>query len=496
MKQYSRVFFLSISLAVLVLAGCGEPASITDNVQASATVWPMPDRGNLQRTNVYSDTGTPALNSMLWTSQDFEWLFEQPIVDNNKAYYAPFGSFGIHNLQALDLMTGQVAWSVDNIDHAVRLTVADKVIYYSKDNHLRAMNTETQQEKWVIEEWAIGKDVGVVRAPLVSEGTVYFGTDNGGFHAIDAETGQEKWTYTVEIIDHEIPHGFVANEPVLLGDSIIFGTFYEYVYSLNKNTGQLNWRTAIGHLVTSEFAVFDGILYFTSATDVTPPHPTRIPGVTPLPTPEYEGVHEPPPRYFDYALYAIEARTGDVVWKIDSSMPTSSSANDCSDPLVVDGGVVYCADTYDNDANTGIIYALDAKSGQQVWKKVAENELTSGTLALYKGVLYTRARSPYTANVGSHLYAFDAKTGDDKWRFHTGDYFIEPVIADGVLYLGVDSRGVGTEDKGRLIALDPMTGMEVRSIDLHNVTLPPIIQNGIAYVVNGEHGKQKLVAIP
>ena len=275
MKRLSTLWFLSVSMALLALGGCDVPSK--GNQQASATVWPMPDKGNLQRTNVYSDTGTPALNNMLWTSQDFEWLFEQPIIDNDKAYFAPYSSYSIRNLQALDLKTGQVAWSVEDIDQVVLLTVADKVIYYSKDNHLRAMNTETQQEKWVKEDWTIEKDVGLVQAPLVSEGTVYFSTDDGGFHAVDAETGQEKWTYRVEIIDHKMPRGYVANEPVLMGDSIIFGTFYDYVYSLNKNTGQLNWRTNIGHFVAGQFAVFDGILYFTSATDVTPPHPTENP---------------------------------------------------------------------------------------------------------------------------------------------------------------------------------------------------------------------------
>ena len=164
----------------------------------------------------------------------------------------------------------------------------------------------------------------------------------------------------------------------------------------------------------------------------------------------------------------------------------------------MDNGIVYCAVTYDNDANTGIIYALDAKSGQQVWKKAAQHELRDGTLVLYGGFLYTLATSynqKLNVGEGSYLYAFDAKTGEDKWDFRTGDVFREPIIADGVLYLGVDLLGRGVEEKGRLIALDPMTGMELRSIDLHNVTLPPIIQNGIAYVVNGEHGKQKLVAI-
>jgi polyvinyl alcohol dehydrogenase (cytochrome) len=54
------------------------------------------------------------------------------------------------------------------------------------------LNVATLQKKWFRE------DIGAVTAqPVVDDGTVYVGSNKGVFYALDAETGADKWTFTV-----------------------------------------------------------------------------------------------------------------------------------------------------------------------------------------------------------------------------------------------------------------------------------------------------------
>ena len=45
----------------------------------------------------------------------------------------------------------------------------------------------------------------------------------------------------------------------------------------------------------------------------------------------------------------------------------------------------------------------------------------------------------YFGSFDSNLYAVDAETGEEKWRFETGDRVLSsPTIADGAVYFGSD----------------------------------------------------------
>ena len=43
----------------------------------------------------------------------------------------------------------------------------------------------------------------------------------------------------------------------------------------------------------------------------------------------------------------------------------------------------------------------------------------------------------YFGSTDNHLYALDAKTGKEKWKFKTGDWVSSsPAVSDGVVYFG------------------------------------------------------------
>ena len=89
--------------------------------------------------------------------------------------------------------------------------------------------------------------------PIIADGTVYFKLALGANHliAVDAATGQRKWTYKAE--------GHYLTQPAVVGGSIYVGAGNGILHVLDAATGQEKWKlkTKGGEPV---FA--DGVVYF------------------------------------------------------------------------------------------------------------------------------------------------------------------------------------------------------------------------------------------
>ena len=91
-----------------------------------------------------------------------------------------------------------------------------------------------------------------------------------------------------------------------------------------------------------------------------------------------------------------------------------------SSPAVA-GGVVYVG-SLDN-----WLYALDARTGQEKWRFKTDDDVFSSP-AVAGGMVYVGSWDNW-------LYALDAETGQEKWRFKTGGPVASsPAIAGGVVY--------------------------------------------------------------
>jgi outer membrane protein assembly factor BamB len=158
----------------------------------------------------------------------------------------------------------------------------------------------------------------------------------------------------------------------------------------------------------------------------------------------------------DGAIYAIDARDGTRRWKRMTKGPAPSS------PAVADG-VVYAL-SYD-----GKCWALDEKTGEVRWKFATGGERrfeAKGIHGLqpknqtipdpFDVYLSSPAVAGGTVVFGSGdggIYALDAATGAQRWRFETGDVVhASPAVANGVVYAG--------SWDGRFYAIDLATGKE------------------------------------
>jgi outer membrane protein assembly factor BamB len=97
-------------------------------------------------------------------------------------------------------------------------------------------------------------------------------------------------------------------------------------------------------------------------------------------------------------------------------------------PIFV-SGVVYCG-SWD-----GHLYAVDANTGVENWRFK-----TGGSVSAAPAV--SQALVCFGSGDG-HLYCLETKTGKERWRFKTGGpIFSPPTVADDIVYFGSDDHYV------------------------------------------------------
>jgi outer membrane protein assembly factor BamB len=280
--------------------------------------------------------------------------------------------------------------------------------------------------------------------PAVVDGVVYF-CEESTLLAVDSKTGRELWKFdTKEVI--------WTGSPTVADRVVYFGTGhtsipgrregYGRLYAVDSETGQQKHRIGIvGDKFTTDSspAVANGVIYLGSD---------------------------------DGHLYAIEppfdtqARRRPTIWKFKTGARIASSA-------AVADGVVYVA-SWDKH-----LYAVDIKTQQEKWKFKTGGAVGGSLAAVADGVVYVSIDDGPNSSVShadSQLYAVDAKTGQEKWRFKTGDKIrSSPAVADGVVYVG--------SNDSHLYAVDAKSGREKWKFKTGGKVLSsPAVADGVVYV--------------
>lgn len=119
-------------------------------------------------------------------------------------------------------------------------------------------------------------------------------------------------------------------------------------------------------------------------------------------------------------VYAFDARTGEELWKYDPMTPREIVSKVCCG-IVNRGIAAYEGKIYLGTLD-GYLVAIDAASGEELWRKLTVNPdeqytITSAPRVVKGKVLIGNSGSEF--GVRGYIGAFDAETGEDIWRFHT-----------------------------------------------------------------------------
>jgi polyvinyl alcohol dehydrogenase (cytochrome) len=362
--------------------------------------------------------------------------------------------------------------------------------------------------------WQVDGLRGVTGTPIVSDGTVYFGDWTGHVRALDAETGEEKWST-------DIHTNYIGGALALDDTHVYAGTFEARIVALDRATGAQAWETSIGDhpkavifgspvvtggqvvvgvgsyevFVGSENPSFRGHIVALDAASgtqnwsyyVTKGDASEGPGISIWSSPAVDldrGVvyigtgqayAQPAPPRSD-SLLALNLQTGEEVWNTQFtagdawtlSLPTGLDADVGAPPNLfqVDG-----EDAVGVGDKDGVYHALNRDTGELLW----EHRLTEG--GLQGGVMASAAVSDgrifVTSNDASRnadFVALEADTGDEAWRIHVGAHVTGPVtFANGVVFV--------SDDSGRVAAYDAADGDRLWSF-----SVPAQAAGGIAVV--------------
>jgi len=297
-------------------------------------------------------------------------------------------------------------------------------------------------------KWKFQTGDRVVSSAVISDGVLYFGSDDGNVYAVDAANGNQVWKRATG--------GPVAATPAVAGGLVYVGSYDGRFYALDARTGATRWRFATAGERRFEAKHLHGLLpkhqTIADPFDVFLSSPVVAAGVV----------------YFgsgDGNVYALDAATGELKWKFQTGDVVHAS------PAYANG-VVYVG-SWDSH-----FYAIDAATGKQKWRfdggtdPVMHNQLGfQSSPAVVDGVVYTGCRD-------SNLYAIDAATGKEKWRFNNAGSWVitSPAVIDGKVIFG-------TSDTSRYFVVDATTGKElVRQQGKAFVFASPSVAGSVVFV--------------
>jgi eukaryotic-like serine/threonine-protein kinase len=262
----------------------------------------------------------------------------------------------------------------------------------------RSENLTFPQKKYGEWEWDCptdkGKSNAIVADLVMSEDALYVASSNGRVYSLDKGTGDENWKRE----DIPVLAEKLWMSPVIQGDTLYISTFDGHVYALSVATGEsLNWSFKSDAGFASSPVIYGDNIFLGS---------------------------------FDRHLYAVKIGSDEPVWKLPQEKP---AGNWFWASPIVNEGIVYagCLD--------GKLYAIEAKTGEKLWEFDAGSPIVSSPV-LMDNLLIVAAES-------GNVYVFDlsAELGDEAMPLKTisigADVKSSFCAQDGLVYIrGEDNQ--------------------------------------------------------
>lgn len=304
------------------------------------------------------------------------------------------------------------------------------------------------------ELWKLKVGEGTCTAPVVLGGVACFGSGDGHLYAVDLAEGALKWKFFAE--------DWIDQPPAMASGMVFFGNVLgdksgdRHLFALDAATGSEKWRLkSLYYSVDSSPAIVDEAVYCGVGKHLYAVDPQT--GVEKWSFEATDSVGTPAiaggVAYFAHAnrLTAVELGAEAEKWTF------RSQANISTCPVVSDGAVYFGA------SDEFQIYAVDAATGQEKWK--FGTGLIHHPPAVHDGVVY--------AVSFDNLYALDAQTGTPKWSINTARESLKaPVISGDTIFVGAGKF---------LLALDRGTGQEKWRFEAGDEITAPAVSEGTIY---------------
>jgi outer membrane protein assembly factor BamB len=310
--------------------------------------------------------------------------------------------------------------------------------------------------------------VGLCSTPAVEGDALYYLSNRAEVVAVSARDGGRLWTTDLQTLG-VVPHYMTASSPVVGGDLVfaVTGNGPDLLgkipapgapsfVALDRRTGKVRWQDASpgANLLDGQWG-----------------------------SPAYGVIAGRPQVVFpggDGWLYAFAPDTGKPLWKFDANQPWPAGGERTRESLlaapVIHDNRVYIGLGHDpqRSATPGRLWALEvsaAGAARPVWSVGGKDfSTTLSNVAVDQGIVYA-------ADFAGFLYAFDAATGRQLWKYDAlANLWGSPLIAGGRIYLG--------NEDGDLLVL--AAGRELKMLAKSNlgqaIYTTPTARAGVLYV--------------
>ncbi len=165
----------------------------------------------------------------------------------------------------------------------------------------------------------------------------------------------------------------------------------------------------------------------------------------------------------DSTFIAMDATNGTELWRFGESEEAIWGQP------AYQNGTVYITSV------DGMVFALDANSGEKKWEYELEGAIAGGVV-LNENTLYV-------ADFASHVHALSTSTGEEQWLAVADDStWSTPAYADGTVFF--------TDISGTIYAVDAHNGDQLwRQTQLYPLQTSPLVQDGVVYIASGPEGE-------
>ena len=205
--------------------------------------------------NVYAVDATSGV--MLWKFRTLDVVHASPAVSGGTVYIGSWDG----NFYAIDAESGQQKWQFkagqdptihNQVGFQSSAAVVDGTVFVGcRDSHVYALDAKTGGKKW---DYPTNKS-WVNTTPAVANGMVYAATsDSSRFMALDAASGRLRFNVNVG--------AYVFSSPAIAGELAYFGAHNGKLYAVDAKSGQVRWsfQTESSRLDPQKLLSADGSL--------------------------------------------------------------------------------------------------------------------------------------------------------------------------------------------------------------------------------------------
>lgn len=356
--------------------------------------WPM-FQGNPARTGSRPDVSFSPTDLLLnWQFVAEGEVNSSPAVVNGVVYVGDSSG----RLYAIDAGDGKKLWEFETIGSVHSSpAVVDDTVYFGgghlseNDHHVYAINANNGDKRWCTKT-----NGNVLTSPVVTGETVFAGCSDGRVYALNETDGTTRWTYDMP---SDIKGSLAIKDSTVYVGSRHGTSAYENFVALHASNGEERWAiqpSSYEHISTTP-VVAEETVYICSE---------------------------------DGTVHARDAADGSEQWSKNIGDRIESSSPAISNGTVFVGSFEYPV------GDSSHIHALDANDGEEKWKFTTGADKLLSSPAILGGTVYV-------GGMDGILYVLDAKSGEEHYRFQFEDdcggvryMWSSPAVVNNSVYIG------------------------------------------------------------